>query len=108
MLPPTYTPSVRERSLLLQAACSDGTKIHLHPGFPGNPGLFSGPRGPSDSGWQETHSTHPPGLFFAFPRGAFFAAECLGKRSNKFTASLMNNLLSGALRKQRAELTRLN
>lgn len=37
-----------------------------------------------------------------------FAAECLGKCSNKFTASLMSNLLSGALRKQRAELTRLN
>lgn len=41
-------------------------------------------------------------------RGSFFAAECLGKCSNKFTASLMSNLLSGALRKQRAELTGLN
>lgn len=48
------------------------------------------------------------GLAAAFSRGAFFAAECLGKCSNKFTASLMSNLLSGALRKQRAELTRLN
>lgn len=50
----------------------------------------------------------PPGLSSDFPGGTFFAAECLGKRSNKFTASLMSNLLSGALRKQRAELTRLN
>ena len=94
-------------SLHLQVACSDWTKAQAHPHLLVNlTVLWTTALG--GSGWQEPRSTRPSGLPSASPGGAFFAAECLRKRSNKFTASLMSNLLSGAQRKQRAELTRLN
>ena len=102
---PACMPPVRGSSLHLQAALPGPERILTR--FPGEPWLFSGPRSPVVQAGR-LRSTCPPDLSSAFPGGTFFAAECLGKRSHKFTASLMSNLLSGALRKQRAELTRLN
>lgn len=78
------------------------------PRSPGEPRPFSGFRSLVVQAGRNHAAVALQAFPLPFPGGMFFAAECLGNRSNKFTASLMSNLLSGALPKQRAELTRLN
>lgn len=105
--PPAYMPPGRGSLPHLSAACSDGLRVCLLQGLPISPGCSLGHRAQVGQVGRNVEDLSP-GLSSDFPRGTCFAAECLGKRSNKFTASLMSNLLSGALRKQRTELTKLN
>lgn len=105
--PPAYMPPGRGSSPHLSAACSDGLSVCPLQGLPLSPGCSLGYRAQVGQVGGNRRGLIP-GLSSDFPRGTCFAAGCLGKRSNKFTASLMSNLLSGALRKQRTELTKLN